>query len=223
MVEECIDLARQLSQPHDGHDGYHVHMPLLFGSPGESESLVNMARYAWCMRNEIHLLEAGVTSPITSWLASLVNEAAKRSGSDRVAVIGMCLTGGLVFGLLTETKARAVVASQPSSPFGLISKAKKRDLGLSEDHFRDNFATRKPILALRYREDWRCPRLKFEGLAEACSVDLPPPPENAIQDVQLQNLRVIDIPGKEHAVLTLSLNAQAFEEVRRFLNDNLRE
>ncbi len=222
MVKECIDLARHLSDPHDGHDGYQVHMPLLFGTPGESVNPFNMVRYAWCMRNEIHLFKDGVTSPITAWLAGLVDEASRRSGSERVAVIGMCLTGGLVFGLLTQTNVRAVVASQPSTPFGLFSRTKKRDLGLSESDLRDNFGTGKPIMALRYREDWRCPRLKMEGLAEAAGVTLPEPPDNAIQDVQLGNVRVVDIPGKEHAVLTLSLNGDTFKEVRRFLRDNLR-
>jgi dienelactone hydrolase len=221
MVEECVDLARQLSGPHDGHDGYQVHMPLLFGTPGESVSLFNMARYAWCMRNEIHLFKAGVTSPITAWLARLVDEASRRSGSERVAVIGMCLTGGLVFGLMAQTNVRAVVASQPSAPFGLFSQAKKRDLGLSERDLEDNFETAKPIMALRYRDDWRCPRLKMEGLAEAAGVTLPDPPTGATQDVQLGNIRVVDIPGKEHAVLTLALDEDTYTKVRQFLWDNL--
>lgn len=217
MVEECIELAVQLSDPHDGHDGYQVHMPLLFGTPGESENPLNMARYWWCMRNEINLFKAGVTSPITAWLARLVQEASRRSGSDRVAVIGMCLTGGLVFGLLTETSVRAVVASQPSAPFGVFSRSKKKDVGLSETDRRANFGTSKPIMALRYREDWRCPRLKMEGLAEAAGVTLPEPPDNEVQDVQLGNIRVIDIPGSEHAVLTLALHQDTFTKVREFL------
>jgi dienelactone hydrolase len=221
MVPECIDLARHLSGPHDGHDGYQVHMPLLFGTPGESPSLLNMARYAWCMRREIHLFKSGTTSPITAWLARVVDEATSRSGSERVAVIGMCLTGGLVFGLLTHANVRAVIASQPSAPSGIFSEAKKRDLGLSEDDLRDNFGTGKPIMALRYRDDWRCPRLKMEGVADAAGVTLPQPPDNAIQDVQLGNIRVVDIPGKEHAVLTLSLHADTYTEVRKFLWDNL--
>ncbi len=221
MVEECIELARHLSDPHDGHDGYQVHMPLLFGTPGESENPLNMLRYGWCMRKEIYLFKAGVTSPITAWLARLVREASTRSGSERVAVIGMCLTGGLVFGLLTQTNVRAVVASQPSAPFGVFSRSKKKNVGLSEKDRRENFDSSTPILALRYRDDWRCPRLKMEGLAEAAGVSLPEPPDNAIQDVQVGNIRVIDIPGSDHAVLTLALHDDTYAKVREFLWDHL--
>lgn len=217
MVDECIELARELSSPHCDHAGYQVHMPLLFGSPGETESLTRMIRFGWCMRNEMELFARASTSPITQWIANLVNEAAGRAGVDRVAVIGMCLTGGLVFGVLAEPKVAGVVASQPSLPIG-VTKRVRRDLGLSPNDRTRNLEAGKKILALRYRDDWRCPRSRFEELASAAGEELPDATPEEVQDIELGNVRIIDLPGSLHSVLTLHRHEETVTKVKEFLN-----
>ena len=219
MVEQCVALGRTLSTPVDDAPGYEVHMPLFFGAPGQRGGLADQARWLWCMRHEMNLLSLGEASPITAWVAGLVDEVARRTGVGRVAVIGMCLTGSLVFGLVAEPLA-AVVASQPALPFG-ISPWHRRAMGAPRDRVEEMAANGTQVLAMRYRGDPLCPRARLEEVADTLGHQLPPASPGVIQDAQLGSLRVIDVPGRKHSLLTLDLNSAALGAVQEFLQENL--
>ncbi len=214
MVPECVELARQLSS------GYQVHLPLLFGAPGQTGNALDMARWTWCIRHEFSLLSRGTTSPITAWVADLVHEVAERTQVPRVAVIGMCLTGSLVFGLVAEPQVAAVVASQPSLPFGL-TPAHQRDLSVPSEQFRRDAATGAPVLAMRYRGDPVCPRARLVQLARAYGEELPPGPQDQTLDVTLGKLRIVEVPGRKHALLTAHRHEDAVAALREFLEAHL--
>ncbi len=220
MVEECVALGRELSTPVDDFDGFDVHMPLLFGQPNQGGSPREMVQGLWCMRAEMSLFSLSRPSPITSWVADLANDVAQGSGHRRVGVIGMCLTGSLVLGLVAETAVGAVVASQPSLPFA-ISPPHRRSYGVPPDVIAPHVADGPPVLATRYRRDLWCPRQRFVSLARTYDHELPPPDQGERQDETLGNLRIIDVPGRRHALLTLHRDDETVEDVKQFLVTSL--
>lgn len=220
MVEQCVDLGTELATPHQGREGLQVHMPLLFGTPREEGSSLDQAKWVWCMRSEMSMFSSSRKSPITEWVAALAADVANRTGVERVGVIGMCLTGSLVFGLIAEPSVGAVVASQPSLPFG-ITPWQRRSLGMPTGEFKNNLDGAAPLLAMRYRGDFICPRQRLESLAGAYEQELPEPKPGERQDEQLEGLRIIDVPGRAHALLTLNRDDDTVTAVKDFLHENL--
>lgn len=220
MVRECVEFARKLSRPSHSYSAYRVYMPLLFGSPEQKGGKFDQMKGAICMAREMRLMSASKRSPITAWVADLTVDVARRTGRDRVGVIGMCLTGTLVFGLVAEPTVGAVVASQPSLPFPCTER-QKRSVGMPIDELGALAERGCPALAMRYRRDWHSPRQRIESLAGAYGETLPDPLPDAIQDEQLGNLRVVDIPGDAHALLTLDESSHAVDAVREFLDSSL--
>ncbi|MGI9594774.1 MAG: dienelactone hydrolase family protein [Acidimicrobiales bacterium] len=220
MVEECVTLGTELSTAAEGFEAFQVHMPLLFGSPNQNGGPIDSAKALWCMRNEMSLLSASKPSPITRWVAALAEDVATRTGVDRVGVIGMCLTGSLVFGLAADTNVGAVVASQPSLPFA-FTPAKRRSLGMPKAAIRDAADSASPMLAMRYRKDIACPRRRLEELADAYGGRFDRPETDIPQDETIGNLRIREIPGRKHALLTLHRDDETVEVVKRFLTESL--
>ncbi len=215
MVPECVDLGRELAA-----NGYQVHLPLLFGEPGQIGNVLDIAKWTWCIRHEFSLLSRGATSPITAWVADLVRHVATDAGAPRVAVIGMCLTGGLVFGLIAEPGVAAVVASQPSLPAGL-TPGHQRDLGVPFDQLRRDSIAGAPVLAMRYRGDVLCPRARLENLARAYGEVLTSAPSGQTQDVTFDGLRIVEVPGSKHALLTVDRHPDAMAAMWDFLAAHL--
>ncbi|MCP3977408.1 MAG: hypothetical protein GY720_23205, partial [bacterium] len=168
MSPECVQLARDLSGSHpDYQPGFNMHLPLLFGRP-DQESMVNWVRGPWCLRREMSFFAAGKASPITAWMGALVDDIAERNDADAVGVIGMCLSGNLALGLVAHPRVGAAVSAQPSLPFPIWKFSPRRikaDVGLSQRELDAAVASKTPVTALRYSEDWRCPRERFETLA----------------------------------------------------------
>ncbi|MDH3295573.1 MAG: dienelactone hydrolase family protein [Acidimicrobiia bacterium] len=220
LVKDCVDLARELSSPEDDFPGFQVHLPLLFGQPHQAGSVGDMIEGLWCMRREMSLLSVSRPSPITSWVAALADQVASQSGQPRVGVIGMCLTGSLVFGLVAEPSVGAVVASQPSLPFP-VSPKRRQSYGVPPTELQPHAANGAPVMAMRYRDDRACPRQRFVQLAQTYGHRLAEPEEGVRQDETLGKLRIIDVPGSRHAMLTLHRDDRTVGDVKRFLSENL--
>ncbi|MEM7276163.1 MAG: hypothetical protein AAF547_24025 [Actinomycetota bacterium] len=224
MVPETVTLARDLAAPatDDPNDtGFDVHLPLLFGQPGqEADGNLAMARSMWCIRSEIRLLAKDGPSPITRWIAGLVDRIGGEAGGRPVGVIGMCLTGGLVFGLVRQPGVGALVASQPSLPIGLTG-AHRRALGVPPEDLAGAAEDGNPLLAMRYRGDSLCPRDRLAHLAERYGGQLPPADTGDTLDERYGTLRIIERPGDDHSLLTIDRDDQVVATVRDFLRQNL--
>lgn len=223
MVPQCVELARRLSGPGRKSTPYQVHMPLLFGAAAQQVgSYREQAWNLWCIRKEFELFRTNRVSPITSWVGSLT---AKLSGPGhiKVGVIGMCLTGGLVLGLIDDPTVSAVVASQPSLPLGITPK-RRRAVGIPQEALsRAAAESTTPVLAARYRKDPFCPRGRLTSLVAAYGAELPEPDPGGHQDLTFGPLRVLDINGRGHALLTLDLSPVALRALHEFLDTHLSE
>src|SRR5688572_20388564 len=123
LTPSCIVLAEDIVAA-----GFTVYLPLLFGRPGQDLGVLPM--FSICVRREFHLFAAGKRSPITDWLRDLCLHTHTLRGGRGIGLIGMCLTGGLVFALCGSPAVVAPVTCQPSLPFALFRSAKFRgDLG----------------------------------------------------------------------------------------------
>ncbi|HXW33389.1 MAG TPA: dienelactone hydrolase family protein [Acidimicrobiales bacterium] len=150
--------------------GLSVVLPCLFGRPGrppsmgyELKSLVQC-----CISNEFSEMALRRTSPITKWLRALGAEEHERCGGPGVGVVGMCFTGGFALAMMVDERVLAPVLSQPSLPFP-IGKARKRDLGISDDdlaHVKKRAASGTCVLGLRFSNDPMSPGERFARLKE---------------------------------------------------------
>lgn len=161
MNAPCISLAEEIVAA-----GFTVYLPLLFGGPGQNRGVLPV--FSVCVRREFHLFAAGKRSPITDWMRDLCAHVHALSGGPGIGLIGMCMTGGLVFALCASPAVLAAVTSQPSLPVALLRSAKVRgDLGTAAVDL-DSARTRVlaegiDILGFRFSSDIACPAERFEA------------------------------------------------------------
>lgn len=199
-------------------------LPLLFGEANTS-SLASGLKGLFCLRKQITLFATGKTSPLVSWLRRLVADIAERTGSESVGVIGMCLTGGMVFGLVAEANVNAAVASQPSLP-GRVPLVPSRgaSLGLSREDLAKAVLDDTPLTVLRYSNDPLCPGARMESARDLFGgTDAPVPDaiDPAVSVAIGDRIRTITVAGKAHSVLTDDLNVRARDLVTEFLAASL--
>lgn len=161
----CIGLAEDIAAA-----GFTVYLPLMFGRPGQNLGV--LPAFSLCVRREFHLFAAGRRSPITDWLRELCAHVHALSGGPGIGLIGMCMTGGLVFALCASPAVLAAVTSQPSLPLALFRSARYREaLGIDSaelDAARARVsAERIEILGFRYSSDVACPAERFETARRA--------------------------------------------------------
>jgi dienelactone hydrolase len=210
MSPACLDLARDLASDWN----LRVYLPLIFGRPNQERRSQVDLRGLFCIRREMHLFASDVTSPVTGLIRQLVSEVAVRTGVARVGVIGMCLTGGLVLGLMAQPEVAAAVASQPSLPLvaGRLSPRYKRaTLGLAASDLAESVRSRTPLLALRFEGDGLCPVERMSALEDAFE--------------GRGTLTVHTVPGDGHSVLTADRRPNTPEDrvplVGEFLTSHL--
>jgi dienelactone hydrolase len=198
MMTECLDLGLILAER------FRVHLPLLFGQPGEFAMLKNIARL--CVSREIHAFAANKTSPLVGWTRALCRHVKGQSGAAGVGVVGMCLTGGFALATIADESVLASVVAQPALPL-FVHKAA---LGMSPE---DQAAVRRRaaalgpgcVLGLRYAEDKIAPRIKID----------------TIGDLIGDSFRYREYPGSDHATLTVHRQPEALQETVRFLSARL--
>jgi dienelactone hydrolase len=198
MMPECIDLGLILAER------FRVHLPLLFGVPGEFAMLKNIARL--CVSREIHAFAANRTSPLVGWIRALCRHVKDQSGAAGAGVVGMCLTGGFALATIADDAVLAAVAAQPALPL-FVHKAA---LGLSpgdQAAVRARAAALGPgcVLGLRYADDKIAPRVKID----------------TVRDLIGEGLTYREYPGSEHATLTKHRQPEALRETIRFLSERL--
>jgi dienelactone hydrolase len=198
MMEECLDLGLILAER------FRVHLPLLFGEPGEFAMAKNIFRL--CISREMHAFAANKTSPLVDWVRALCRKLKTESGAAGVGVIGMCLTGGFALATIADEAVIASVVAQPALPL-FVHKAA---LGISpedQDAIRRRAAALGPgcVLGLRYASDKIAPREKIDTI------------KRLIGD----GFRYHEYEGSDHATLTKHRQPQALQETIRFLSERL--
>lgn len=158
-------------------EGFHVHLPLLFGDAKVSAPGSNFVRLRLCINKEFSCLRANVSAPICDWLRGLAREVGKSAKNERVGVIGMCLTGAFVIPMVLEAAVVVGVISQPSIPFSFRYRYLKsgkgpwmEEVNVSEADFeaavqraqRDNI----PLMVQRFQDDRLCPPQRVAKIAE---------------------------------------------------------
>ena len=207
MTPQCFYLARLLAAR-----GYTVYMPLMVGSPGKTSTNVNALKV---------LIGGGFygkkdeTSPIITSLRALREEIRKRHPSQKMGVIGMCMSGNLPPAFLDAPYVRAAVMSQPALPtFGDGHESK---LALSAKDIKTARDSKVPILAFRFQGDKISPEPRRKKFIDTFGTQI--------------TFRAL--PGAAHAVLTSELfeapdrpktigpSAEALKELIEYLNRQL--
>lgn len=150
LAQVTVDFASFLVEA-----GCDVHLPLVFGKPGQDNAWLGTAQLCW--GRQLTLLFGDRRSPFADWLASLCATIwAEREVA--VTVIGMCATGGVVLSILAEDSVAAVVAAQPSLPLRPPGTGQSvSSLGASVADVEAAVDSGKPVVTTRYTKDLICP------------------------------------------------------------------
>src|SRR5438105_8653061 len=147
-------------------------LPHVFGVPGKPASPgYAMKTFAGaCISREFSAFALRRASPITVWLRELARSAHQECGGPGVGVVAMCFTGGFALAMMVDETVLAPVLSQPSVPFP-VSKAHRRDLGLSDDDLatvKERCQTEEDlcVLGLRFTHDRAAPPERFQRLRD---------------------------------------------------------
>jgi len=154
MTPQCFYLARLLAAR-----GYTLYMPLLVGYPGKTAA--NMNAFKVLIGGGFYG-EKDETSPIITSLRALRDEIHNRHPSQKMGVIGMCMSGNLPPAFLDRSYVKAVVMSQPELP--TFGKGKESKIALSGSDIKAARDSHVPMLAFHFATDTLSPeprRLKF--------------------------------------------------------------
>jgi dienelactone hydrolase len=200
--------------------GFRVYLPRLFGSVGQFSGFRGVLQS--CFGPDWDCSDPHGTSRILAWIHGLAEHMATRHDGQRMAAIGMCLTGSFPLALMDVPQMVAGVLSQPALPLRDNTSEERAALGLSEAEIRRAVVREDGrFLALRFAADKLCRHERFETL----------------QKLFAQRLETIVIPSGDgerfptdaHAVLTGwydsandSPTRLAFEKVVEFLTATLR-
>jgi dienelactone hydrolase len=185
LTRETVELAEWIADR-----GFHVVMPLLFGSPLQNPALGLMKAPFTCIRKEFNNLTAGKSSAITMSLRTLCRKVHAERGGVGIGAIGMCYTGGFVFAMMLEASLLAPVAAQPSLP---LFQPESLDVEPEILAFASSREDSMSLLGLRFKDDGRCPAARFERLEKSL--------QNQTGSAE-PRFRSITVPGKGHSTLT---------------------
>ena len=183
--------------------GFAVIVPHLFGPLGKVSMAGNALR-VFCMRREFHLFAKGRTSPIVEWMRALCADEMARRGVKGLGVIGMCLTGNFAISLMADDAVLAGVASQPSLPLN-----DREAPHMSADDIaaiRGRLDEHGPMFSYRFEGDPLCRAERFQRLDAAFNGDR-------------ERIRLRELPGKGHSVLTLHFVDEAGHPTRTALDE----
>jgi len=202
-------------------------LPHLFGEPGRKMSApyVLQSMVSACVSREFAAFATRKTAPIMGWLRPLGASMHKECGGPGIGVVGMCFTGGFALGMMADESVLAPVLSQPSLPFP-ISKAHKRDVGLSDEdlnRLKERCETENLcVLGLRFTKDMAVPPERFQRLKEELGDKF------IAVDLDSSKGNPHGHPRSAHSVLTLHLDdkpgtptRQALDQVLNLFTDKL--
>jgi dienelactone hydrolase len=160
LSDACIGLGDEIAAA-----GFSVHLPLLFGRPGEWNTLKYLAHV--CISREFRLFAECGSSPVVDWLRALCRKVCSECPGPGVGVIGMCFTGNFALSMMADDAVLAPVASQPSLPFP-VSATLKQHAGASDADLQRAVARSKEqgveLMCLRFSHDPYVPRERYERL-----------------------------------------------------------
>lgn len=182
--------------------GFRVHLPLILGDLGVHDGGKHF-RLA-CISHAFWMLSANAASPIVDWLRDLCAEIQKRDSTDRIGVIGMCLSGNFALALMAEEGVVAAVGSQP----GMFGLHMTQDEAAAA---RDGMKAKGCAIAMRYRGDYLSPERRMRRF------------ENFFQET-LKTHRFDKRKSwyeNEHSLLTHDFNEEAYDTMLSYLQDRL--
>ena len=207
ITPEVAGFARRLVDR-----GFDVWMPSLFGTPGRavSNSYMMRAMGKAVLSPDFAPFARSATSPITEWLRALARAAHADGAGQGVGVVGMCFTGSLPLGMLTEDVVVAPVCSQPSLPFA-IGQGRTAAPGVSAADLaaaRARVASGTRVIGLRFTADPFCRTQRFETLRREL--------DDGFEGIEIDSSpgNVYDIPKGAHSVLTNDLVDEAGHPTR---------
>jgi dienelactone hydrolase len=142
----CVDFGVELVS-----QGFHVHLPLLFGHILQSSAFLGYIESCWFGGFECK--SPGRTDdkdpmPV-QWVRNYVQSLER--DADAIAVIGMCETGAYPLASMRQgSRVKAVVLSQPALP---LFPGEQRAVGISMKTMETAKASGIPILAFRFLQD----------------------------------------------------------------------
>lgn len=205
--------------------GYRVYTPVFYGEYGRDERPVAAALKArFCLWGQLHLFATNRTSPLVRWLRHLVDVVTEECGSETAAVIGMCMTGGLVFGALGQSVS-AAVAGQPSLPFAPpipgIRRRFAASIGMGPEDLQTARDSRTPLMVVRYADDRLTPDERLCTVRREFGEDCESPAiDEGVQVSRCGRTTTLDLPGSRHATLTHHRHPTAVSMVLQFLTDH---
>lgn len=188
--------------------GFTVVMPSLFGTPGGPHSVPATLKTLTkvCVSSEFATWRTNQTSPITVWLRALAKDLHEELGGPGVGALGMCFSGGFALAMMVDGHVAAPVLSQPSMPFPLTPSL-GADLNLTPADLaivKQRVADGCPVLGLRFEGD-KAVGSRFTTLREELS----------------EGFLAVELPGKQHSVLTEHRDEPTVQRVLAFFRDRL--
>jgi dienelactone hydrolase/pimeloyl-ACP methyl ester carboxylesterase len=163
MTEACISLADEVAD-----NGFCVHLPLLFGEPGDNHPIVFAAEL--CISQEFRIFAEKGGSPIVDWLRALCRKIKSDCGGPGVGVIGLCLTGNFAIALMADDAVLAPVASEPSLPLFAANEDARKAIGVTDDELsraQGRCIAGVSLMCLRFSSDRISPQERFEAIRNA--------------------------------------------------------
>jgi dienelactone hydrolase len=209
-----INLAQRLADK-----GFKVHVPLFFGSKGESNTTKFLFRE--CLLPSPFFLSALLprhTPKVRGWVSGFVRDLSAENGDKGVGVIGMCLTGGLPAALIAMPEVKAAVLSQPTNPFLFPSTldVTPRDLKATKRRLAGEPEMR--VLGLRFSKDALSHDSRFDTLGKALG--------DHFTTIVIDSAGATDahsvLAGDYEGPLKIS-TADVFDKVVRYLNHRLND
>lgn len=192
-------------------EGYKVHMPLMFKSPGTEMTPLQSGLF--CLSREFGALfrprgGEAQSRPFTRWLLALVRQVAEAHPDAKIGAVGMCLTGGFALAAIGGPGVHAAIACQPSWPFLF-----KVDSLAMSDSERANACTRAGLLPKPCAKGYR---YLGDRVSRAAHME-------AAKDIFGDAFeRHPDLPGRAHSTLTTDSRSEAvYADVLAFLNARL--
>jgi dienelactone hydrolase len=183
-------------------------VPLLFGRPGDDRFIHNL--FSVCGSDDFDCLSTGKTPSPVKWIKEFCSSARRRwTDGLGMGVIGMCLTGEFPLALLALPEMKAAVLCQPTNPLNVLTAVHLAKGGRMSIGEADLEAARKsgvPMLGIRYTGDVLCPKGRFDTLDRLFP----------------NQFRRLDLPGHHHSSLGDSFSQMAFDEVRAYLDKQLK-
>ena len=142
--------------------GFSVHLLSLFGKNGKPFRYRDAPSclFRACIQKEFAVFAQHRSSPIADWVRSYCNSVYQHTQKG-IGLIGMCITGNFALSMLAESWMLAPVLCQPSLP---IKPARALHTSRSEIE-----NSNQKILAMRFSNDFFCPKQRFSALKEKLS------------------------------------------------------